>query len=413
MERDVTQADIAYASSAVGSEAASSATAPFHEQATLQRLLSPVSEAEFRARYWEKKPLIVHRKNPAYYGDLFTLQDFDDSIKGGRGYIKTAEATTKKVAKHQGTGPKTMERVLTDMRDGHTLVLDGMQTFNPKLGLLCRLLAQETGEGFQTGIYLTPPNGKGFLPHWDNHDVFVMQVIGFKHWKIEKDRRTLPPRDGIIEMQDRDLRGELYEFTLQQGDVVYIPRGFVHAAECGSETSLHITMGINYNSWDQLLNAAIAAAILRDDSLRFSLPAGHMKGDGTGIVKRLIDVLQNTANPVFLAQVLDQFRSELVQKASLDISGQITSFFQPRELKLGDRVGARHGLFFIIGKDAETVTLKVGTRAITFPDFFGGALEFALETPSYAVRDLPGDLEDDLKLVFIERLMEEALVIRK
>jgi len=279
--------------------------------------------------------------------------------------------------------------------------------------LLCRLLARETGEGFQTGVYLTPPNGKGFLPHWDNHDVFVMQVIGFKHWKIEKARRVLPPRDGVIEMQDRDLRGELHEFTLQQGDMVYIPRGFVHAAECGSETSLHVTMGVNHNSWDQLLNAAINAAIRRDDSLRFSLPAGYMKGDGAGIVKRLSDVLLNTADPGFLTQVLDQFRADLVQQAGLDISGQVAAFFHPRELKLGDRIGARPGLFYIIAKEAETVTLKVGTRAITFPDFFGKALEFALETHSYAIHDLPGDLEDDLKLVFVERLMEEALVVRK
>lgn len=409
----MTQSGNAPANRAKSGEVVSYRSIPFHEQVTIQRLLSPISEAEFRAHYWEKKPLIVHREDSDYYGDLFTLEDFDASLRSSRGNIKTAEAATKKVAKHQGSGPKTLERILTDMRDGHTLVLDGMQAINPKLGSMCRLLAQETGEGFQTGIYLTPPDGKGFLPHWDNHDVFVMQVMGFKHWKIEKDRRTLPPRDGIIEMQDRDLRGELHEFTLQQGDLVYIPRGFVHAAQCGSEASMHITMGMNHNSWDQLLNAAITAAVSRDDSLRLSLPAGYMKGNGAGIVNHLADVLHNSANPDFLARVLDQFRSELVQKASLDISGQITSFFRPKELKLDDQVGARPGLFYTLGKDAENVTLKVGTRAITFADFFGEALEFALETPNYAIRDLPGDLEDELKLLFVERLIAEALIIRK
>jgi hypothetical protein len=60
----------------------------------------------------------------------------------------------------------------------------------------------------------------------------------------------------------------------------------------------------------------------------------------------------------------------------------------------------------------EAVTLKVGTRAITFPDFFGEALKFALATPSFAIRDLPGDLEDDERLIFIERLMQEALIVR-
>lgn len=386
---------------------------PFHERASIQSLISPVSEEEYRAHYWEKSPLIVHRNDPGYYGDLFTLKDFDNSAKGGRGYVKTAEATSKKQAKREGTGPQTLERIMSDMHEGRTLILDGVQDFNSKLGLMCRLLAQETGARFQTNIYLTPPNGKGFQAHWDNHDVFVMQMMGSKRWQVEKVRRTLPQTDGVIEEEERELRGELYEFTLQQGDMVYIPRGFVHAAEAGSESSLHITLGLTYNSWDQLLRATIKAAILRDDSLRLSLPAGHMKGDGAAILKRLTEVLHKTANPTFLNQVLEQFRDELVQKAALDISGQITAFFEPRKLKLGDRVGPRSGLFYNLRKGADTVTLKVGTRDITFMDFFGEALQFALETPSYAICDLPGDLEDDLKLAFIDRLMQEAVVVRK
>src|SRR3954468_22771005 len=61
MEGDVTQANIASASRAVGGAAAPSAPVPFHEQVTIQRLLAPITEEEFRTRYWEKKPLIVHR----------------------------------------------------------------------------------------------------------------------------------------------------------------------------------------------------------------------------------------------------------------------------------------------------------------------------------------------------------------
>lgn len=393
--------------------APAAASVPFYESASIQRLVWPVSGEEFLARYWEKKPLIVHRANPDYYGDLFTLQDFDAAMKSNRGYVKTAEATTKSQSKHNGTGPEALEAVLNDMRGGHTLILDTMHQHNSKLGSFCSLLAQETGDRFQTNLYLTPPNGKGFQPHWDNHDVYILQVLGSKHWKVEKTRRVLPETDARIEDEGRELRGEVYEFTLQQGDMVYIPRGFVHAAECGSECSLHVTLGLNYNSWNQLLMAAIKAAVLRDDSLRLSLPAGYMKGDGAGIIKRVSAVLREAADPAFLAQVLDQYRDEIVQKASIDISGQIESFFRPRELGLDDKFGVRPGLFYTIRKGEETVILKVGTRVITFPDFFGEALEFALQSPSYAVRDLPGDLEDDLKLVFIERLMQEALLIRK
>jgi hypothetical protein len=40
-------------------------------------------------------------------------------------------------------------------------------------------------------------------------------------------------------------------------------------------------------------------------------------------------------------------------------------------------------------------------------------LEFALATSAYAIRDIAGDLENEEKIVFIERLMQEGLVVRK
>jgi len=122
--------------------------------------------------------------------------------------------------------------------------------------------------------------------------------------------------------------------------------------------------------------------------------------------------MRKAGDPAFLAQVLEQYRDEVVQKAPLDITGQIPSFYQPKPLILDDRVGPRAGLFYTIRPHTETITLNVGTRSVTFPDFFGEALKFALETPSFAIRDLPGDLEDEERLVFIERLMQEALVVR-
>jgi len=391
---------------------ASGSAVPFHENTTLQSLVSPVPDEEFRARYWERKPLIIHRGHPDYYADLFTLEDFDASVRRQSSYVKTAEATAKKSAKHHGTGATSMERVLADMRDGHTLILDAVHQYHPKLFQMTQMLTRETGFQFQTNIYLTPPNGKGFTPHWDNHDVFIMQVLGSKHWKVEKTRRTLPKKDGNIEEEGREMRGEFHEFTLQQGDTCYIPRGVVHAAECGSEASMHITLGIHPATWDELLFSAVKMAISGDDDLRLTLPIGYHKGDSAGIVNRVEAALRRVADPAFLREVLERYRDESVQKAQLDVSGQISSFFQPKPLSPDDRVGARSGLIYTMRQNADTVTLNVGTRSITFPDFFGDALKFALENKNFAIRELPGDIEDSERLVFIERLMQEALVVR-
>jgi hypothetical protein len=62
---------------------------------------------------------------------------------------------------------------------------------------------------------------------------------------------------------------------------------------------------------------------------------------------------------------------------------------------------------------AETISVNVGGRAITFPAFLGETLDFALNHAAFAIRDLPGDLEEGEKIVVVERLMQEGLVIRK
>jgi len=282
----------------------------------------------------------------------------------------------------------------------------------PKLGMMCQRLTRETWARFQTNIYLTPPGGKGFTPHWDNHDVFVLQVYGSKHWKVEKDRRLLPQKDGAM-FEDREISGDIYEIHLQQGDMLYLPRGTVHAAECGSDPSMHITLGVYPQTWDSLLTAVVQAAINQDDNLRLALPLDFMKGDGAAIMRRIGNELQKSATPEFLAQVLDAFKDRVIGESQFDITGSIISAYKTDPLTLDDTIAARPGLIYRTQPGEETVTLKIGTRAITFPDFFAEALEYAINTPVYTVGELPADLEDEIKIVFIERLLQEGLVVRK
>ena len=184
-------------------------TSQFLESLTLASLVAPISEAEFRARYWEQKPLIIQRGQPEYYGDVFTLQDFDDAMTRAPSYVKIANDATKKHGQYKSETARGLDGVLADMRDGSTLVLDQWHHREPKLSLLCRTLGQEVGHAFQTNLYLTPRNGKGFPPHWDNHDVFILQVLGSKHWKVEKERRAFPNRHEVIEKEGRELQHEV------------------------------------------------------------------------------------------------------------------------------------------------------------------------------------------------------------
>jgi ribosomal protein L16 Arg81 hydroxylase len=390
-------------------------TCPFLDNLTLGTLIAPVTENEFRASYWERMPLIVNRKDPEYYGNLLTLQDFDCEIASTPAAVKIAEAKTKKNTRYESkTASLPLETILSDMRSGATLVLDALHKREPKLGLLCRLLEQQLGHPFGTNVYLTPPRGQGFTPHWDNHDVFVLQVMGSKHWKVEKQRRRLPGKqDQMGEEEGRALAADAEAFTLSQGDMVYIPRGCVHAAECGSEPSMHITLGLHACTWEDLLRATITAAVKDDERLRGALPLGFLHDSKDGLVTGAMTALRKIADHTFLGSAVERYRDELVTKFALDISGQVAGYFQGMELNSDDRVGPRAGIVYRINTAGDSVRLAFGGRNITFAGFFGPSLQFALNTPAFAIRDIAGELEEDEKIVFAERLMQEGLLVRK
>jgi bifunctional lysine-specific demethylase and histidyl-hydroxylase MINA len=385
----------------------------FLDNLSLASLVAPTSVEEFRSLYWERQPLIIHRKDPDYYADLFTLADFDSAIARSADYVKTANAATEKNGRFKTGMTQGREAILTQMREGGTLILDQIHNWDPNLGLLCRTLAAEVGHKFQTNLYLTPANGKGFSPHWDNHDVFILQVVGSKDWKIEKARRIYPAKTDTMGQEGRELRGDVHSFRLEQGDLIYIPRGFVHAAECGAEPSLHITLGVSGMFWEDLMGIAVRAAILQDEQLRACLPLAFNDGPPEVLVSRMKGMFRQMADEGFLRGVVEQYLDEIVTVHALDISGQITDHFQPRPLALADTVGPRRGAVLRTHAADDTVRLNYGARTITFPAFFREALEFALHQPEFVIRELPGELQDEEKLVFIERLIEEGLVVRK
>ena len=159
-------------------------------------------------------------------------------------------------------------------------------------------LTLDLGHPVQANAYLTPAVARGFAPHYDTHDVFVIQLAGSKHWTVHPP--TLEVESGLDEWtQHRDAvaaaatEPPAYDGILEPGDVLYLPRGWIHLAQAGAETSLHLTLGIHPYTERHVLDAVVAEAL---DRLRIhgSLPVG-------------IDV----ADPGSLEQVVDSVRRSL------------------------------------------------------------------------------------------------------
>lgn len=93
--------------------------------------------------------------------------------------------------------------------------------------------------------YWTPKNSQGFAPHYDDVDVFLMQLEGSKQWRVYD---PLEPVDHLTRHSSEDYKPEqltkppIFSGTLRAGDVLYMPRGFIHQGDTmHGEGSLHIT----------------------------------------------------------------------------------------------------------------------------------------------------------------------------
>lgn len=148
-------------------------------------------------------------------------------------------------------------------------------------------LADELGHPVQANCYVTPPANQGFAPHYDVHDVFVLQVHGTKEWTVHPPVRTSPLRtepwgDRAAAVGEAATAEPLLRVVLEPGDCLYLPRGFVHSARALGGITAHLTLGVHTWTAHHLATALTEAALARiaeDPAVRASLPVGVTVGD--------------------------------------------------------------------------------------------------------------------------------------
>ena len=141
---------------------------------------------------------------------------------------------------------------------------------------LCQSLAAEFSAGTQVNVFLTPPSSSGLDTHFDTHDVFVLQTHGSKHWRLFGSPIRLPLKG---ERGTGEPGDPLQEVDLYPGDMIYMPRGYVHDAVTRGSSSLHLTVGILPVLWASVLRGAVDSIIARDSRFRESLPFGFARSE--------------------------------------------------------------------------------------------------------------------------------------
>ena len=181
---------------------------------------------------------------------------------------------------------------------GYSIRLVHPQQWHQACFELCSCLQEHFGHPVGCSAYLTPPASQGFPPHYDDVEVFVLQLEGSKRWRLysRPDEQTRPAADVTTEFTQAQLGEPIDQFTLHPGDLVYLPRGVVHQALTQEGThSLHLTFSTyQRHTWRDML--AEADSLPLSNRARAALAAlragGGPAASGTGAVVGTGDAFQ-------------------------------------------------------------------------------------------------------------------------
>jgi ribosomal protein L16 Arg81 hydroxylase len=385
---------------------------------SLAWLVRPLGRDEFLRDFWERRPALL-RGNPARFKRLLTLDRIDeilttDTLDYPQVSLTNAAREVSRDEYVNSAGTVDPERLCRLYAAGCTVILSHLHERLDSLATLCRALENEFTFRLQTNVYLTPAGAQGFKPHFDTHDVWILQLTGAKRWKLYDSPLGLPLRGQEYDPLQH-AGGAAADYDVQAGDVLYIPRGRVHEAHSAQDgCSVHITLGLLTYTWADLLLEAAAAVALRDEAFRTSLPPGFAwsRAARQSGRQQFAELVHKLAGAASYDEALETFADDFLMSRTPPLRGQILQATEAQSIHPDTRFRARPHVSYRPQRSPEGgLTLNGYGRQISFPARFAPAVEFSLRAADFSARDLPGSLSDTDALGLLRRLIEEGIVV--
>jgi len=227
----------------------------------LGEIIHPVTQEEFFAKYWELEALHLPRQDRGYFGSLLSANDLDAAIQHRLHVLREPFKVDKP---DNGTGlPNNLtpfyQSPYEAYLDGGAVTLERAERSNLALTQLCDQF-QNLFYFARTNVYISPPGMQTFNLHADSGDIFVLQLVGSKLWRLYNRTATkLWPTVHMLrygELKRDKVGAPLREVALHAGDSLYVPRGMSHEVITGEkEASVHLTISLATGelSWSALL----------------------------------------------------------------------------------------------------------------------------------------------------------------
>jgi len=374
---------------------------------TMERLLEPFSFRAFYKGWFEKRPLLIKRRSPAFYASLLTLDDFNENI--GRTNLSTpalrlardgeeldySDYTYPRSSPNRYWSDATVDKdlVVAKFYDGYTIIVAEYERHSAAMLRLRHDLERTFHAPVRTHVYLTPRNAQGFSPHWDPTNVFILQFTGTKEWMIYDSPVTLPTDRQVLHRGEWTRVEPTMAATLEPGDLLYIPRGFVHEARSEDAVSGHVTLELRALTWADLLRQIAANADV-DPWLHRRLPTDYKSvASDDEFLCHVHEFFDNADLPAYIERVHEDFADDRLA----DATDRIADYVKLPLMGAGSRLRIRSGVCHELSTGRKTV-LKFDRKTIELPRSAARSLRFMMTAREFALSALPGARKANLAL---------------
>ena len=238
-------------------------------------LLGGLSPAQFMKRYWHKKPLLIRQAIPGMQpflsrGALFDLAARDDV----QSRLVIQQAASAKQPWRLRHGPFARRGIPPFKQPGWTLLVQSVDLIDARMQGL-REQFRFLPDGRLDDVMVSyASNGGGVGPHFDSYDVFLLQAMGQRRWRIGRQKDLALQEDMPLKIL-ADFQPE-QEFVLEPGDMLYLPPRYAHDGVAQGEC---MTYSIGFRAPDQV---ELAQALLQGmaEQLAESLPPKRYRDPG-------------------------------------------------------------------------------------------------------------------------------------
>ena len=233
------------------------------------QLLGNITPAEFMAKYWQKKPLLIRCAIPDFKPllsrvELFELAEMEDVES--RLVVENTNAKRKKSepAWTMANGPfsDNAAELPSLKKDNWTLLVQGVDLHDEQVHALKNQFRFAPDARLDDVMISFATDGGGVGPHFDSYDVFLLQAEGKRRWRIGRQKDLTLQKDVPLKILENFAPEQ--EFVLEAGDMLYLPPMYAHEGVAVGEC---MTYSIGFRAPAELELARELLQRFADDTL--------------------------------------------------------------------------------------------------------------------------------------------------